>query len=40
MIHVIKIGNTEHETDSPKEVAKLLALKAKEDAKKVKKEGS
>ena len=39
MNHVIKIGETEYERDSPKEVAKLLALKERKDKKKVKKEG-
>ena len=39
MIYVMKIGNVEYERDSPKEIARLLEKKAKEDAKKVKKEG-
>ena len=33
-IEVIKIKGVEYERDSPKEIAKLLERKAKEDAKK------
>jgi len=39
MNQVIKIGGIEYERDSPKDIARLLKKKAKEDAKKVKKEG-
>ena len=38
-IEVIKIGGIEYERDSPKEIAKLLERKEREDAKKIKKEG-
>jgi len=38
-IEIIKIAGVEYERDSPKEIARLLEKKAKEDAKKVKKEG-